>query len=158
DDFDEMTDLPSGLRAGLAETFATRALEVDSLLTSRDGTQKAVLRARDGARVEAVLIPEPGRTTLCISTQVGCPLACACCATGAMGFARNLAAGEILDQVRVMRRLLPEGRRITNVVFMGMGEPLLNLPNALTAVRTLLHPKAFAFAPRRVTVSTVGIP
>jgi len=125
---------------------------------SRDGTVKAALRARDGALVESVLIPEEERTTLCISTQVGCPLACTFCATGAMGFTRNLRAGEIVDQVCQMRRLLPPGRRITNVVFMGMGEPLLNLPAVAEAARLLLHPRGFALAPRRVTVSTVGIP
>jgi 23S rRNA (adenine2503-C2)-methyltransferase len=158
DDFDEMTDLGQDLRGRLAAAFETRALEVDSVRTSTDGTCKAALRAHDGSLVESVLIPEPDRTTLCISTQVGCPLACAFCATGAMGFARNLTTGEIVDQVCQMRRLLPRERRITNVVFMGMGEPLLNLPAVLEAARILLHPRAFAMAPRRVTVSTVGIP
>ena len=158
DDFEAMTDLGSDLRGRLARTFETRALEVDSVRTSFDGTQKAVLRAHDGSLIESVLIPESDRTTLCISTQVGCPLACSFCATGAMGFARNLATGEIVDQVCQMRRLLPPERRITNVVFMGMGEPLLNLPAVVEAARILLHPKAFAMAPRRVTVSTVGIP
>jgi 23S rRNA (adenine2503-C2)-methyltransferase len=158
DDFEAMTDLGHDLRASLAESFETRALEIDSVRTSFDGTQKGVLRARDGSLVESVLIPEADRTTLCISTQVGCPLACAFCATGAMGFTRNLGTGEIIDQVCQMRRLLPPERRITNVVFMGMGEPLLNLPAVMEAARILLHPKAFAMAPRRVTVSTVGIP
>jgi len=158
DDFEAMTDLGHELRGRLAGAFEASALEVDSLRTSFDGTQKAALRARDGALVESVLIPEVDRTTLCISTQVGCPLACAFCATGAMGFVRNLTTGEIIDQVCQMRRLLPPERRITNVVFMGMGEPLLNLPAVVEAARILLHPKAFAMAPRRVTVSTVGIP
>jgi 23S rRNA (adenine2503-C2)-methyltransferase len=158
DDFGAMTDLGAALRERLAGGFEARALELDSVRTSADGTTKAALRARDGALVESVLIPEAERTTLCISTQVGCPLACAFCATGAMGFTRNLGAGEIVDQVCQMRRLLPAGARITNVVFMGMGEPLLNLPAVVEAVRILLHPKAFAMAPRRVTVSTVGIP
>jgi 23S rRNA (adenine2503-C2)-methyltransferase len=157
DDFEAMTDLGHELRARLASRFAARALEVESARTSVDGTCKAVLRARDGSLVESVLIPEAQRTTLCISTQVGCPLACAFCATGALGFARNLRAAEIVDQVCEMRRFLPPGRRITNVVFMGMGEPLLNLPAVIAAARLLLHPKAFALAPRRVTVSTVGI-
>ncbi len=157
DDFEAMTDLGHELRERLAGSFDVRALEVESVRCSVDGTSKAVLRARDGSRVESVLIPEPERTTLCISTQVGCPLKCEFCATGAMGFARNLGVGEIVDQVCQMRRLLPPGRRITNVVFMGMGEPLLNLPAVVAAARLLLHPKAFAMAPRRVTVSTVGI-
>jgi 23S rRNA (adenine2503-C2)-methyltransferase len=158
DDLEAMTDLAADLRGRLADAYATRALEVESVAHSADGTCKAALRARDGALVESVLIPEEDRTTLCISTQVGCPLACAFCATGAMGFTRNLSAGEIVDQVCRMRALLGPGRRLTNVVFMGMGEPLLNLPNVTAAARWLLHPKAFALAPRRVTVSTVGIP
>jgi 23S rRNA (adenine2503-C2)-methyltransferase len=158
DAFEEMSDLGVELRERLAARFEARALEPASVRVSVDGTIKAALRARDGSLVEAVLIPEGARTTLCISTQVGCPLACSFCATGAMGFTRNLRVGEIVDQVCQMRRLLPPGRRITNVVFMGMGEPLLNLPAVIGAARLLLHPKAFAMAPRRVTVSTVGIP
>jgi 23S rRNA (adenine2503-C2)-methyltransferase len=152
-----MTDLDSDLREHLTAEWSSRALEVEALAHSRDGTVKGVLRAQDGARVETVMIPEEDRTTLCISTQVGCPLACSFCATGFLGFTRNLGTAEIVDQLCRMKEALPEGRRITNVVFMGMGEPLLNLPNVVEAVRILLHPKAFALAPRRVTVSTAGI-
>jgi 23S rRNA (adenine2503-C2)-methyltransferase len=151
-----MTDLPAELREALAERYELRALEVDSVERSRDGTVKATLRAVDGAVLEAVAIPEEDRTTLCVSTQIGCPLACSFCATGALGLGRNLSAAEIVDQLFRMRELLPE-RRITNVVFMGMGEPLLNLPAVVEAVRTLQHPKGFAMAPRRVTVSTSGV-
>jgi 23S rRNA (adenine2503-C2)-methyltransferase len=122
-----------------------------------DGTAKAVLVARDGARIESVLIPEDDRTTLCVSTQVGCAMACTFCATGTMGFRRNLRAGEIVDQVCRMRELAPADRPISNVVFMGMGEPLLNLGAVVEAIRLLIDPKAFALAPRRVTVSTVGL-
>ena len=111
----------------------------------------AALRAGDGSRIEAVLIPEEARTTLCVSTQVGCPLACSFCATGALGFRRNLGVAEIVDQVCHMQRLLGSERRITNVVFMGMGEPLLNLPAVVETIRLLLHPKAFGLAPRRVS-------
>jgi len=157
DDPARMTDLPAALRERLAAEWETRALEVDRVSDAADGTRKAALRARDGAVVEAVLIPEERRTTLCLSTQVGCPLACAFCATGAMGFTRNLRPAEILDQVQRMRELVPAGRRITNVVFMGMGEPLLNLAPVATAYRVLTHPKAYALAPRRITVSTVGV-
>lgn len=153
----KMTDLDQALREQLAAGWSSRALDVTSVARSTDGTVKAVLRAGDGAQVEAVLIPEEERTTLCVSTQVGCPLACSFCATGALGFTRNLSTAEIVDQVCRMAELLPEDRRITNVVYMGMGEPLLNLPAVLESVRTLLHPKAFGFAPRRVTVSTVGV-
>ena len=148
---------PATLRARLAGEWETRALEVVKVERSTDGTLKAMLEAHDGARIESVLIPEEGRTTLCVSTQHGCPLACSFCATGALGFGRNLTTAEIIDQVCRMRELLDPGRRISNVVFMGMGEPLLNLGAVLPAVRLLVHPKAFAMAPRRVTVSTVGI-
>jgi 23S rRNA (adenine2503-C2)-methyltransferase len=152
-----MTDLGRELRERLARGFETRALELEEVRRSRDGTAKAVLRAQDGARVETVLIPEEARTTLCLSTQVGCPLACSFCATGAMGLRRNLGTAEIVDQVCRARALLGPGRALTNVVFMGMGEPLLNLRNVLEAIRLLIHPKAFGLAPRRVTVSTVGV-
>ena len=157
DDPAAMTDLGKGLRARLAQGFETRALELEAVRRSADGTLKAVLRAADGARIETVLIPEEGRTTLCLSTQVGCPLACSFCATGAYGFRRNLTTAEIVDQVCRAKPLLEAGRTVTNVVFMGMGEPLLNLPNVLEAIRLLIHPKAFGLAPRRVTVSTVGV-
>ena len=126
------------MRARLAGEWETRALEVVKVERSADGTVKAVLEARDGARIESVLIPEEDRTTLCVSTQHGCPLACSFCATGALGFGRNLTTAEIVDQVCRMRELLDPGRRISNVVFMGMGEPLLNLPAVLEAVRLLV--------------------
>jgi 23S rRNA (adenine2503-C2)-methyltransferase len=151
------TDLPADLRTRLADGWRLRSLDLEEARHARDGTLKARLRTRDGEVLEAVLIPEAERTTLCVSTQVGCPLACSFCATGAMGFTRNLRPAEIVDQVLRMRELLPAQRRITNVVFMGMGEPLLNLPHVVEAVRLLLHPKAFALAPRRVTVSTAGV-
>jgi 23S rRNA (adenine2503-C2)-methyltransferase len=153
----DMTDLGLELRTRLANEWQTRALEIDTVSRSTDGTIKASLRARGDALIEAVLIPEQNRTTLCVSTQVGCPLACSFCATGAFGFRRNLSTSEIVDQVCRMRELLDEGRTISNVVFMGMGEPLLNLPAVIEAIRLLIHPKAFAMAPRRVTVSTVGL-
>jgi 23S rRNA (adenine2503-C2)-methyltransferase len=157
EDPEAMSDLGRDVRARLAEAWETRALEVAEVSRSCDGTVKAALRARDGVRIESVLIPEPDRTTLCLSTQHGCPIACSFCATGALGFGRNLTTAEIVDQVCRMRELLEPGRRITNVVFMGMGEPLLNLRALVPAVRLLVHPKAFALAPRRVTVSTVGV-
>ena len=157
EDPERMTNLPADLRTALGGALALRALELESLAVSEDGTRKGVLRARDGARIESVVIPEPERTTLCVSTQVGCPLACSFCATGALGFTRNLSTAEIVDQLCRMRETLPAGEAITNVVFMGMGEPLLNLPAVLEAIRLLVDPKAFALAPRRVTVSTAGV-
>lgn len=155
--FDEMTDLSRELREQLTDQWSVRALEVDNVLRSVDGTVKAALRTHDGARIESVMIPEDDRKTLCVSTQVGCPLACSFCATGALGFTRNLSTGEIVDQVCRMREVLGGDVEITNIVFMGMGEPLLNLPNLREAIRLLVHPKAFALAPRRITVSTVGV-
>jgi 23S rRNA (adenine2503-C2)-methyltransferase len=157
EDPEAMTDLPREVRAHLADAWDTRALEIDSVLRSSDGTQKAALRAVDGALVEAVLIPEEERTTLCVSTQVGCAMACSFCATGSLGFSRNLSTAEIVDQVCRMRALLPESREISNVVFMGMGEPLLNTDAVVAACRLLIHPRGFALSPRRVTVSTVGV-
>ena len=163
------TDVSAALRARFADEWERRALEVDEIARSADGTIKGRLRARDGALVESVLIPagreaagppshEGGeRTTLCISTQVGCPLACSFCATGALGFTRNLSVAEILDQVCRMREQLAPAQRLTNVVYMGMGEPLLNLPAVVESVRVLLHPKAFALGPRKITVSTAGV-
>ena len=153
----EMTDLSRELRERLRDAHRTRALETVSLQRSVDGTRKAALRAADGAVLESVLIPDEDRTTLCISTQVGCPLACSFCATGEMGFTRNLTTAEIVDQVCRMKEALDPGERITNVVFMGMGEPLLNLPAVLRAIRLLMHPRAFNLAGRRITVSTAGL-
>jgi 23S rRNA (adenine2503-C2)-methyltransferase len=157
DDPAAMTDLPAELRERLASDYGTRALRVQDPQFSVDGTIKAALVTHDERVIEAVLIPEEGRTTLCVSTQVGCPLACSFCATGTLGLDRNLTTSEIVEQVVRMGALLPAGRRITNIVFMGMGEPLLNLANVVEAVKTLIHPRGFAMAPRRVTVSTAGV-
>ena len=151
------SDLPRPLRERLGAEWRLQALVWDARQCSADGTVKGRLRAADGAVVEAVLIPEGGRNTLCISTQVGCPLACSFCATGALGFVRNLSTAEIVDQVCRMREVLEPGRRITNVVYMGMGEPLLNLPAVIESARLLLHPRAFGLGPRKLTVSTAGV-
>jgi len=126
-----------------------------------EGTTKLLLAARDGSLLEAVVMRYADRATVCVSTQVGCPLGCAFCSTGAMGFQRNLTPGEILDQVRVAQVLLrqeSEDRRVTNVVYMGMGEPFLNLEALLTSVRLLIDGDGLNFARRAVSVSTVGIP
>ncbi|MGH0038100.1 MAG: 23S rRNA (adenine(2503)-C(2))-methyltransferase RlmN [Myxococcota bacterium] len=151
------TNLPRDLREVLAREWEVRTLECVDTQRSVDGTRKSVLATRDGRRIESVLIPEEDRQTLCVSTQVGCPLACSFCATGAMGFTRNLSAAEIVDQLVRMNEQLDPGERISNVVFMGMGEPLLNTTALLEAIRILIHPKAFAMAPRRITVSTAGV-
>jgi len=131
--------------------------EVERRTPSQDGSHKLVLRYGDGARVQAVLMPDGDRLTLCVSTQVGCGFACAFCFTGTMGLERNLSAGEILAQVLVARQGLGPGERITHIVYMGMGEPLANYSATVKSLRLLTDPQAFAFSPRRITVSTVGL-
>ena len=157
DSLDEMTNLPAELRSVLAADFEFSSLEVVTTQRSVDGTTKLLLRAIDGAQIEAVLIPEERRQTLCVSTQVGCPLTCSFCATGALGFTRNLSTGEIVDQVLLARQQLAPDEVLSNLVFMGMGEPLLNLPAVSEAIRLFTDPKGFGMAPRRVTVSTAGV-
>jgi 23S rRNA (adenine2503-C2)-methyltransferase len=157
DDPHAMTDLGASLREQLAAEWSTRGLETEAVQRSSDGTRKLALRTRDGAWIEAVVIPEERRNTLCVSTQVGCSLDCSFCATGALGFTRNLTTAEIVDQLFRAQEVLDPGESLSNVVFMGMGEPLLNLANVSEAIRILTHPKAFAMAPRRITVSTAGL-
>ena len=157
-DFAAMANLPAKLRAALASEWRTHSLERIAVHGAADGTRKLVLGTVDGARIEAVLIPEARRQTLCVSSQVGCSLDCSFCATGRMGLGRNLHADEIVDQALHAAELLDaDGRALTHVVFMGMGEPLLNLKNVVQAIRVLTHPDAFALAPRRITVSTAGV-
>jgi 23S rRNA (adenine2503-C2)-methyltransferase len=153
----EMSNLPLELRERIAKEWSFRSLEVRSVQRSVDGTRKLALEAVDGAVIESVLIPEERRNTLCLSTQVGCPLACSFCATGYLGFTRNLTTSEIVDQVLRAREALDPDETLTNIVFMGMGEPLLNLPAVLEAIRIFIDPKTLAMAPRRITVSTSGL-
>ncbi len=157
DCLDAMTNLPGDLRAAIDADFDLSSLTVVTTQHSTDGTIKLLLGAFDGTQVEAVLIPEERRVTLCVSTQVGCPLTCSFCATGALGFTRNLTTAEIVDQVLQARRLLEPDQLLSNLVFMGMGEPLLNLPAVSEAIRLFSDPKAFGMAPRRITVSTAGV-
>lgn len=152
-----MSNVPPALRDHLEAEYDAHSLECRRVQRSVDGTRKLLLETRDGSSIEAVLIPEERRNTLCVSTQVGCPLACSFCATGALGFTRNLSTGEIIDQVRHARAVLDEDESLTNIVFMGMGEPLLNLPAVAESIALLTDPKAFGMAPRRVTVSTSGL-
>ena len=157
-DFGEMSNLPRPLRAELAAGFRTRELALDEVVASSDGTRKLALRTHDGGRIEAVLIPEGERRTVCVSSQIGCSLDCSFCATGRMAFGRNLGSGEIVDQVLAVADLLtPLDERPTHLVFMGMGEPLLNLPAVLQAIETLRDPRGFGISPRRITVSTAGV-
>ena len=153
-----MANLPRELRARLAAEWDTRALERVAVHVSADGTRKLVLGTRDGARIESVLIPEGRRQTLCVSSQIGCSLDCSFCATGRMGLGRNLRAEEIVDQALHACEILDAaGQTLTHVVFMGMGEPLLNLANVVQAIRVLTHAEAFALSPKRITVSTAGV-
>jgi 23S rRNA (adenine2503-C2)-methyltransferase len=155
---DAMTDLPREFRAALAETHAVALPEVERETPSQDGSRKLVFRLGDERRVSAVLMPDDGRITLCLSTQVGCGFGCAFCLTGTMGLNRNLTAGEIVGQLIAANRLLSEGERVTHIVFMGMGEPLANYANLVAALRILTDARlGLGYSPRRITVSTVGL-
>ena len=157
----EVTTLPKELRAAMIERgVAFSAIEPLKLQHSSDGqTTKGLFRLDDGKEVEAVLMEHHGdRTTLCVSSQAGCAFACAFCATGQGGFNRNLTAGEIFDQAWFFaRRLAPKGKRITNVVFMGMGEPFHNYDAVMDAVALLNDPQGFGLGHRHITISTVGL-
>lgn len=158
--FDGMTNLPRPLRARLHEAATIGTLRLDFVQTSRDGTRKLRLLTRDGHAIESVLIPDDDKMTLCLSSQVGCALGCDFCATAKMGFSRHLTAGEIVDQVYRARALLADvepGRRITNLVYMGMGEPLHNYAEVMRSIRILHEEHGAAFSPRRITVSTAGL-
>ncbi len=161
DDVASMTNLPSSLRAHLTERYDLPPCEIASARASRlDFTEKYVMRLRDGLAVETVLMRDGDKSTVCVSTQVGCALGCAFCATARMGFARNLSAGEIVGQVLAARPSAQaplSGRRI-NIVFMGMGEPLANCPSLFKAIRILNDPNGAAVGARRMTVSTAGLP
>ncbi len=156
----DLTALPSGLRRELAKDFTPGLPTVDRRFQSIDGTVRYLLSLDDGKSIESVFIPEVKRDTLCISTQVGCPVDCKFCLTALMGLERNLTAGEIVGQVLVLLRQhqLEPRRRPVNIVMMGMGEPLLNLEAVLKASRLLADPEGVAIPIRRITVSTSGIP
>ena len=155
-DFESMTELPKLLRAELAQSFELPRLSMAARQRSTDGTEKFLFMLRDGQAIESVAIPENDRLTLCISSQAGCALQCAFCATGAMGFQRNLEVFEIAGQVREMRLLDPP-LVVTNVVFMGMGEPLMNWKAVDRALTLLNDPLALGIGARHITVSTVGV-
>jgi 23S rRNA (adenine2503-C2)-methyltransferase len=153
--FAAMTDLPKSLRQRLEDHFGLSAPELAEQLRSGDGTEKFLFRMTDGALIETVLIPSGARRTLCLSTQVGCKFSCIFCASGAGGFRRNLAPSEILGQVLFLRDRLDV--RLTNLVLMGMGEPLDNFENVVRAVRIMNAREGLAIGARRITISTVGI-
>lgn len=158
--FDQMSNLSRALRAELAERTALSSLRVDTVQTSRDGTRKLRLLTHDDRAIESVLIPDGDKLTQCISSQVGCALDCQFCATAKLGFGRHLSAGEIVDQVYRGRALLDEvepGRRITNLVYMGMGEPLHNYQQVVRSLHMLTHELGANLSQRRITVSTAGL-
>ena len=153
-DLEAMTDLPKEFRATLAARVVSRLPDVERETPSQDGSRKIVFRLDDGARVSSVLMPDDGRVTLCLSTQVGCGYACAFCLTGTMGLTRNLSAAEMVGQV--LRANATE--HATHLVFMGMGEPLANYAEVLRTLKILTDAKlGFGYSPRRITVSTVGL-
>jgi 23S rRNA (adenine2503-C2)-methyltransferase len=157
-DLEAMSDLPKDFRARLAESHEIVLPEVERVTPSQDGSRKLVFRLADGGRVSAVLMPDDGRITLCLSTQVGCGFACAFCLTGTMGLERNLTAAEIVGQLMTANALLEGGERVTHLVFMGMGEPLANYASLVGALRILTDARlGIGYSPRRITVSTVGL-
>ena len=163
-DFGAMKNVPAELRAALAAEFRIGHPEVARVSRSRDGTRKLLFRLVDGATIESVLIPDGDRLTLCVSTQVGCAMGCAFCATARLGLGRHLTRGEIVAQFLAARALVVEEsgaaavpERITNMVFMGMGEPLHNYAGTVGAIETLTASWGVEFSHRRITVSTVGL-
>ncbi len=154
--FDDMTNLSKALRAELARCASICRPEVVGTSSSEDGTKKFLLELHDRENIETVLIPGDDHDTLCVSTQVGCAMGCRICRTAKMGLKRNLSAAEIVAQLLTVRRQVP-GSRITNVVFMGMGEPLANLEQTVRAIGIMTHPNGPQISWRRLTVSTSGL-
>ncbi|MCK6600926.1 MAG: 23S rRNA (adenine(2503)-C(2))-methyltransferase RlmN [Bacteroidetes bacterium] len=157
--FSDMTDLSVKTRLLFSDRFRISTLEQVFLAQSSDGTAKFLWELEDGKRIESVLIPDDKRLTACVSSQVGCALGCKFCATGKMGLTRNLTSGEIYDQVLLMNRwsLEKRGQPITNIVFMGMGEPLMNLDQVVRSVRLISDATGVAVSQRRITISTAGV-
>ncbi|MGD9949688.1 MAG: 23S rRNA (adenine(2503)-C(2))-methyltransferase RlmN [Desulfobulbus sp.] len=158
-DFEQMTDLAKGFRAILAETASLSRFEEAMVECSRDGAVKFAFRLEDDQIIESVMIPEEDRSTLCVSSQVGCAMGCTFCLTGTMGFRRNLSTAEIINQVCAVRDWALENGLppLTNIVFMGMGEPLANFDNLLDAISILTEQRGLDFSNRRITVSTCGL-
>ena len=158
-DFSQFSNIPASLRAALTEQYLLKPLTPRTSVRSKDQlTEKTLFGLPDDLSVETVLMRYEERNSLCVSTQVGCPMGCVFCATGQMGFQRGLSTGEILAQIlHYMRLLQSEGKNLTNIVYMGMGEPFLNYEATMASLRRLTDPGALNFGARRITVSTVGI-
>jgi len=157
--FDELENIPKNLRIELDNLFLLNPLSVEKVLKSRDGnTEKVLFKCLDGSLIETVLMRFDRRNSLCVSTQVGCPMGCVFCSTGQMGFQRNLSSGEILAQVIHFQRLLhAEGEAVRNIVYMGMGEPFLNYEQVSKSIDALSDPERLGIGSRKITVSTVGV-
>jgi 23S rRNA (adenine2503-C2)-methyltransferase len=155
--FDEMTNLSKRFRHELNQASFISTFYPLRVEQARDGTKKFLFQLEDGNRIESVLIPDKTRLTLCLSTQVGCAFGCRFCLTGKIGWKRDLTTSEILNQILAVRKMFSEKRSITNIVLMGMGEPLANYDNTLKAINLMHHPDAFKFSSRRITLSTVGL-
>lgn len=156
--YDDMTNLPKRVRTRLAETIPVYQSQVSRRVESSDGTVKLLLNWPDGATSECVLIPDGERRTACISTQVGCPVGCVFCASGLDGLERQLSAAQIVEQAMRVRELCDDGARLSNVVFMGLGEPLANYAATVGALRTINASWGLGIGARKITVSTVGLP
>jgi 23S rRNA (adenine2503-C2)-methyltransferase len=157
-DFKKMSDLSQNLRSKLEDAAHIQSLrKLKSVKSEDESTEKFLFQLEDKEKIESVLIKDDKRITLCISTQVGCALGCLFCATGKMGFKRNLTSGEIVDQIISIKRYLKPDERITNLVLMGMGEPLLNYHNTLKAIRIMKSELGLGFASKKITLSTAGI-
>jgi 23S rRNA (adenine2503-C2)-methyltransferase len=156
DNFEDMTNIPEELRRQLSELLDLDPLELVKETGTTDGTRKFLYRLGDGSLVESVLMPDDGHTTLCLSTQAGCAMGCSFCETATMGLIRNLTRGEILAQVSAAIRQVKKRVALRNLVFMGMGEPLMNMGELIPALEVIMAQRGFDFSPRRVTVSTCG--
>ena len=156
--FAEMTDLPQRLRGELAAAFELGTANIVARHEAKDGTQKLLLEFHGGGQVECVLLRDGNRRSICISSQVGCAMGCVFCASGLDGVERNLMAAEMVEQMLQLARLLPPDERLSHIVVMGMGEPLANLDNVLAALAQATDSKGLGISPRRITISTVGLP
>lgn len=156
--FHEMTDLSQGLREALAASFVLGTASIVSHHQAADGTEKLLLEFPGGGQIECVLLRDGERRSICISSQVGCAMGCVFCASGLDGVERNLLAAEMVEQMLQLARLLPPEERLSHIVVMGMGEPLANLDHVLAALAQATDPKGLGISPRRITISTVGLP
>ncbi len=154
----EMSDLPKPLRASLADSFSIWTMHVVKHQIAADGTEKLLLQLADGGQIECVLLRDEHRRSICVSSQVGCAMGCVFCASGLDGVERNLTAGEIVEQMLRLQRLLPAEERLSHIVVMGMGEPLANLDRVLPALNEASSPQGLNISARRITISTVGLP